>query len=824
MTDGEGENTGNTISGGIQQGPVLQGRDFSNLTFVTNQAGAVPVARAQLPALVAGFTGRETELARLAGLLNPAGGAGAVVVSAVAGLAGVGKTALAIQAGHAAREASWFPGGVLFIDLHGYDDLQVRPGQALDSLLRALGVPGEHIPPETEDRAGLYRSVLAQIAEPMLVIADNASSEAQVRMLLPGPGPHRVIVTSRHTLAGLGARLLDVTVLAAMAGVALLNRVLRTARPEDDRISADRQSAARLAGICGGLPLALRIAGALLAADPALTTAELADELADEIRRLKVLQYDDGSGTSALSVAAAFELSYRQLDGAAARVFRLLPVNPGPDFSTAAVAALADWPAAEARRAIGRLTKAHLVETAGSVTGRWRMHDLLHLYARQLSDGSAGSDEREQARDQLLKYYLNGACAADSHLKALAGTPVQADFTDRNDALAWLDAERPSLVAAVHMAANTDRDQVAIELPLHLSEYLLWRRQFDDLLAVLTISREIAHRKGNQANESAALNNLGLTLREVRRFEEAITAHQEAAAICHEADDLHSAGTALTNLGLALMEVRRFEEAIVAHQEAAAMFLQIGNQNREGAALNNLGLALRNVPRFEEAITAHQEAAAIYRQTGDRHGEGTALNNLGLALRNVRRFEEAITAHQEAVTIGKEIGDRHGEGNALNNLGLALQQVKRFEEAITAHQEAAAIYRQTDDQHSEGMALNNLGSALQQVPRFEEAIAAHQEAAAIYQQTGDRNREGNALNNLGLALRNAGRFEEAIIVHQEAVAAYRQTGDQRRESIALVNLGSALRNAGRFEEAITIQQEASNIFQGPATGTVRAWR
>ena len=217
MAGDGGGNTRNTIGGGTQYGPVLQGRDFSNLTFVTNQAAAAPVARAQLPALVAGFTGREAELAQLAELLDPARDAGTVVVSAVAGLAGVGKTALAIRAGHAAQGAGWFPGGVLFIDLHGYDDGMVQPGQALDSLLRALGVPGEYIPPGAEERAGLYRSVLAQIAEPVLVIADNASSEAQVRLLLPGRGPHRVLVTSRHTLAGLGARLLDVTVLDDMA-------------------------------------------------------------------------------------------------------------------------------------------------------------------------------------------------------------------------------------------------------------------------------------------------------------------------------------------------------------------------------------------------------------------------------------------------------------------------------------------------------------------------------------------------------------------------------------------------------------------------------
>ena len=186
--------TSNRLAGGIQLGPVIQVRDVHNPTFNTVQAAAAPVALAQLPAPVTGFTGRETELAEVTGLLDPAAKAGAVVVSAVAGLAGVGKTALAIQAAHAARANGWFGGGVLFLNLHGYDDQAVQPERALDALLRALGVLAEHIPPETEERAGLYRSALAAIGEPLLLVADNASSEAQVRPLLPGVGPHRVLI------------------------------------------------------------------------------------------------------------------------------------------------------------------------------------------------------------------------------------------------------------------------------------------------------------------------------------------------------------------------------------------------------------------------------------------------------------------------------------------------------------------------------------------------------------------------------------------------------------------------------------------------------
>ena len=478
----------------------------------TPAVAAAPVALAELPPVVTGFTGRHDELAVLAALLDPAGTAGPVVVSAVAGLAGVGKTTLAVEAGNAARRRGWFAGGVLFVDLHGYDEAPVHPGQALDALLRALGVPAEQIPPGTEERAGLYRSVLAQVSDPVLVIVDNASSEAQVRPLLPGTGPHKVLVTSRHTLAGLDARLVDVTVLDDAASVALLEGALRTARPGDDRISSNPEAAGRLVGVCGGLPLALQIVAAVLKADPVLSVGELVDELSVEHERLGRLRYDDGSGPSPLSVAAAFELSYHRLDETSARVFRLLPVNPGPAVSKAAAAVLADLPVSDVRGVLAGLARAHLAEAAPGSGGRWRMHSLVRLYAQRLSDDHADPDGREHACDRLLDYYLRTALAADQHVRALPGMAVPEDFTDRDAALAWLDAERASLVGAVSMAADTGRNQIALRLPNALVEYFGWRRRFDDWLAAITISLKAARRLGYRHAEGMELTHLGLAL------------------------------------------------------------------------------------------------------------------------------------------------------------------------------------------------------------------------------------------------------------------------------------------------------------------------
>jgi tetratricopeptide (TPR) repeat protein len=715
-----------------------------------SRAEPPPVTPAQLPATAPGFSGRDDEMAALAGLLDPAG---AVVVSAVAGLAGVGKTTLAVQAAHAARRQGWYRGGMLFIDMHGYDEAPVQPSQALDALLRDLGVAAGDIPPGAEQRAGLYRSVLARLGDPVLVIADNVSSEAQVRPLLPGAGPHKILVTSRHTLAGLGARLVDVTVLDDDAAVTLIDAGLRVARPGDERISGDREVARQLAGACGGLPLALQITAALLNADLTLSPAELAGQLSDERQRLGALRYDDGSDETGLSVAAAFGLSYRRLDDESARVFRLLPVNPGPDVSVAAAAALAGLPAGQVRRVLGGLALAHLAEAAPGSAGRWRMHDLVRLYARQLGDERAGADRREQAVDRLLGHYDDAIVAVLTRMNALLRlTAPEEALTGWNDALAWLDAERVSLVAAAGMAAATGRDLAAMRLSFALHSYLSSRRRFDDLIACARISLDAARRLGDRAVEAWALRALGIALKETRQVQQAITAHDASAVISREISDRQGEAAALTGLGAALREARRFEEAITAHRNAATIYREIGERRGQGVVLCNLGATLAQVARFDEAVTACKDAMDVFRETGDLHDETLALGNLGAILVQVGRFDEAITAHERELAVFQATGNRHHEAAALANLGAALQQAGRRDEAIRRYRDALAIFRETGDQHHEAMTLTNLGMALLQVLRLDETIAACRDAVTICRRTGDRHREGLAQNILDVAL------------------------------------------------------------------------
>jgi tetratricopeptide (TPR) repeat protein len=362
------------------------------------------------------------------------------------------------------------------------------------------------------------------------------------------------------------------------------------------------------------------------------------------------------------------QLAYSGLTAAAARVFRLLPAHPGPDVSAAAAAALADLPASDARSALECLALAQLAEPVPGSGERWRLDSPAREYALRLSDADGAGDAGERATDRLTEYYLLTTEAADDLLRGEPAIPPPEEFDDRDGALAWLDAEWPSLVTMVRMAADTGREQAAASLPLLMAQYLGFRGRFDELTDITTIGLSAARLLGDHSAE----------------------------------------GEALTNLGLALSGMRRFEQAVGAHQDAVAIFRQIGDRQDEGAARNNLGIALHGLGRNDEAARAHREATAIFREMRDRLGEGRAVNNLGLALRGLNQNNEAVLAHQEAATIFHEAGRDHEEAMALANSGNALNEAGLRDQANAAYQRAADIFRETGDYRSELMARQNL--------------------------------------------------------------------------------------------------------------------
>ncbi|WP_405844225.1 tetratricopeptide repeat protein [Streptomyces sp. NBC_01518] len=655
-----------------------------------HQHGPAPTALDALPPKAAGFTGRRDQLGELLGAFDPDGGEapGAVLVAAVSGLGGIGKTALAVEAVHEACDKGWFPGGVLFVNLHGYDDDRLTAEQALETLLRALGTPPEHIPNGVDARAALYRSVLAARERELgavLVLADNASSAEQVRPLHPGGVRHRLLATSRSKLPQLGARLLPLGELSPDEAYELLDRALRIAAPSDARVANESEAVAELALLCGYLPLALQIAAALLVLNRDKLVAELVEELAESGDRL--LHLDDGER----SVRAAFDLSYRRLPAEQARLLRLLALAPGPEVTAEVVAVLAgaDTPPT---RVLDALCRAHLVER-GSGRGRWRLHDLVRLFGVGVVEGDVRlRKEGEAARERVLGFYLRWADAADDRLRWLPGMPEPERFADRAGALAWFDSERAGLVAAVQWAREERYADRAVRLSQCLAEYLNWRRGFDDKITMCGVAREAAHRAGSRVDEAIAWNSLGNALRETGCLEEAIDAHTRARDLQQAVGDRLGEAVTWNNLGSALREAGRAGEAVNAHTRARDLYQIVEDRPREASAWNNLGLALREAGRAGEAVEAHSRARDLYQGVGDRPREASAWNNIGGVLWEAGRVEEAIEAWEKALEGYREFDDWYGTGQTLSNLALAHQHAARLAEARTCYLQSADAF------------------------------------------------------------------------------------------------------------------------------------
>ncbi|MFF5537102.1 tetratricopeptide repeat protein [Streptomyces cinerochromogenes] len=640
--------------GGDFRGPVIGKAEY-------RQQAPAPTALDALPPPAAGFTGRGEELARLRAALDPAAtdAAQAVLVTAVSGLGGIGKTALAVQAAYAAREEGWFPGGVLFVDLHGYHDVPVTADQALQSQLRALGVEPEHIPATADERAGLYRSVLADRAT-MLILADNASSPEQVRPLLPGGSRHRVLITSRHRLPTLGARLLALGELPPDGALALFDRTLRAADAGDPRIADDPESAALLAELCGRLPLALQIAAALLSADPGTPVHELCTDLANA--RSRVDRLDDGER----SVRLAFDLSYQRLPAAEARLLRLFALLPGRESGLPAVEALQGDEPGAAHALLSALERAHLVER-GSHRGRWRLHDLVREYAAD----KVTTAEREAARERVLSFYLTQAKAGDLRWrgKQAHGSPPQ-PFRDREEALAWLDEERENLVGATRWAAVRKLSFDASRLSAVLADYLEWRRYFDDGVTVSRCAQAAAERAGDAHGEADAWNRMGISLRGTGRMQEAFDACRRAYALYDSLGRDGGKAKAVSNMGMIRNDVGQVDEAVDAFRYALALLRRTGDRHSEAGAWNNLAITYRKAGRVKEALNALRRALELYRETGDRLREGRAWHNYGITLNVSGRTWAALDACLNALDICETYEDRHGEGQTLYALGL----------------------------------------------------------------------------------------------------------------------------------------------------------
>lgn len=654
-----------------------------------------PTALDSLPARTVGFTGRDDELRKLLAALNPAQpGPQTVLVAAVSGLGGIGKTALAVEAAHEARARGWFPGGTLFVDLHGYDETPISADVALQSLLRALGTRPEHIPVQAEERAAFYRTALAARAResgPMLVVADNASSVSQLRPLLPGDPRHRVLTTSRHKFPTLGARLLALDELSTQGACDLIDHALHAADPADARLMGSTAQASVLAALCGCLPLALQIAAALLIADNSMSLSEFGRDLTASRSRLD--QLDDGER----SVRATFELSYRALPNQQARLLRLLALAPGPETGLDAINALLGEGSSPLSDLVA-LERAHLVQR-GSSRHRWRMHDLVREYAAQVAESdTALAEEAEAALERVLEHYVHHTAAAVDLIRWWwTDTPVpQQVFSSRAQAIAWLDTERANLVAAMRGTDQVRHGTLLIPLSSLLGTYLYFRGYYDDFVTVSSRAQDTARLIGDRTGEARACNELGLALRSANRPIEAIDALTRARDLLATVGDRTGEAFAWNFLGSALRDAGRPSEAADVLAQAGELFRSLNDSNGQAYVLNNTGFALMDLDRPHDAIDAHTRARKLFRTAGNRGREAKAWRNTGIALQATGNTSEAIDAYTKALEIQNEFEDWHAIGTTQQFLARAHESVGHLDQARHHWLASADAYLQAD--------------------------------------------------------------------------------------------------------------------------------
>ena len=766
-------------------------------------AGGLP---RRLPADTGVFTGRRAELARLVELGAAADGArgpGAVVISAIDGMPGVGKTALAVHAAH--RLAGRFSDGQLFIDLHGYT--QGYPprtaDQALETFLRAMGVPPQQIPGDTEERAALYRERLASTRT--LIVLDNAADEAQVRPLIPGDAGCLVLITSRRKLKSLDdAHVVAVDVMPEPDAVTLLRTV---AGP--GRVAPDDRGAAEVVGLCGRLPLAVRIAGALLRNRPAWTLAHLAGKL--RAAHIRLDAFSDGDR----DLVAVFGLSDQSLSDEQRRLYRHLALVPGPEIDAYAAAALAETDPVAADRVLQELVDHNLLLEPAA--GRYEMHDLIRAHARALAAADPAA-EREVALGRLLDYYQHTALRADAGIARYA-QPGPADpapshappLPDADAARAWLRAERANLTACLRYAVDGGLEERIVALSAGLANLLRTDGPWPQAAAAQAGAAAAANHLGDHAGQARALTELGNLQGLTDDYLSAQASLRAALKLHRETRDKAGQARALTELGSAQLsgDISGAEASLRA---ALKLHRETGDKAGQARSLAMLGTLQRQSGDFPGAQASLRAALELHRETGHKAGQVQALTELVEVQALAAEYEDAIRNGESALVIARELGDRLCVANARVALGMAQRSTGDYDSAARNLKAAQDAYLELGNRLGQANALTDLAEVRRLTGDCAGAARDLEEAVGILQQLGNRSGQAWALNFYAAVIADTGDQARAIAVYHDALRLAREVQQPDDEAIALQGLGEAHLREGKLEDGAACLREALEIY------------
>jgi DNA-binding SARP family transcriptional activator/tetratricopeptide (TPR) repeat protein len=663
-TTGTGDGPGSTATG---PGQPQAATDATATTATTADAVAVPM---QLPPAVHGFAGRDEELGALDGLLTgPEQAAGTVVISAVSGTAGIGKTTLAVCWAH--RVAERFPDGQLYVNLRGFDPggAALDPAEAVRGFLDALGVPVERIPASRDAQTALYRSLLA--GRRVLVLLDNARDAEQVRPLLPAAAGCLAIVTSRNNLAPLvaaeGARPLRLDLLSGPDAEDLIAR-----RVGADRVAAEPGAVAEIIQRCARLPLALAVVAARAANEPHFPLAALAGELREAAGSLDAF---DG-GDAASDVRSVLSWSYHALSPQAARLFRLLGLHPGPQTTTAAAASVAAVAVPRVRRLLAELTGARLLDERAP--GRFAFHDLLRAYAAEQAELADSGPERRAALTRMFDHYLHTADAAAVLLHPYrdrvplappaAGTSVP-DLADRAGGAAWLTTELAALLAAVELAAAAGFDSHAWQLARNMSNFLDGRGHWRDIISSQQTALAAAARMDHSRGQADAHLALAGALWRLGQPEAAHDHLRGALELATAAGDEHGQADAHYYLALFRMGEGDHAEALRNAQRSHELYRSAGHRAGQAWALNAVGWSHGQLGDYQESLVHCTRALTIQQEIGDRSSEAETWDSMGYAHHHLGNYQQAVTCYQHALALQQHFGDRYLEADTLTHLG-----------------------------------------------------------------------------------------------------------------------------------------------------------
>ena len=792
---------------------AARGRDTS--AAMTTAAESVAAATRTLPRDVASFTGRKDEIRQLVDAVARDGVNPVVGICAIGGMAGIGKTAFAVHVAH--ELAPSFPDGQIYLPLHGHTPGQnaVDPADALASLLLTAGVAARQIPPGLEARARLWRDYLAGMR--LLLVFDDAAGHEQVRPLLPGTARSLVLITSRRHLTALeDAHTISLDTLPPYEAAELLIRL--SGRPGLDPDDASVREVTRQ---CGYLPLAIGMLARQLHHHPTWSCSGLAADLTAARDRLALMHAEN------LSVAAAFDLSYRDLTPGQQRLFRRLGLHPGDEIDAYAAAALDDIDVTAARYQLDALYDQHLLmETA---QGRYRFHDLIREHARTLAAEDSPADTG-QARDRLLGYYLHTALAASRHLPRRSPSQLPGVAAERpacspalltyESASAWLDTERLALHAMASLASPGDQPRHAIAIAAAMHGFLRSRGHWDQALTLHQLALQAARSAGDQRAEAGALADLGEIQQLTGDYPLATASLTQALTLYRSLGDRLGEARALNELGVVHLGVNDHHAATASHEQALRIYRDLGDQAGEASALNELGLVQRATGAYRAAAASHEQALRLYRDLGNRIGEASALNRLGQMQRSAGDYPEAAASHEQALRLHRDLGNRIGEATALYGLGIVHLAAGNYPAATARQQQALRLYHDLGYRFGEGTALTGLGAAQLAAGDHQAAAESYDRALRLHRDLGNRIGEAAALSGLGAARSAAGDFGAATASLDEALRICRETGHKPGEADALSALGTVELAVGDYDAAAASLARALDLYRelGVRTG------